>query len=273
MNLLVKLRTIPLFFILTLLFASTTCCSENPNAAFSATEPPVYGYEIIAIYPHDPDFFTQGLVFNNGVVYEGTGLYGSSRLLRYTFNDTRFDVGKLPNHLFGEGVTVFGEQVVQLTWKAGIGIVWDKKSFQVKRLFRYPGEGWGITHDGRWLIMSNGTSSLSFIDPITFSFHHHLPVFDNNGPVQQINELEYIKGEIWANIWKDDRIIRIDPVTGRVISLIDLSGLAAVSSPGGEENVLNGIAYDKENDRIFVTGKRWDKIYEIKIVKKSKKPW
>ena len=244
--------------------------ADMPAVESSAQPIPAYGYKIIATYPHDPDSFTQGLVFDNGSFYEGTGLYGRSRLLRYTFNDTRFDVGKLPNHLFGEGVTVFGEQVVQLTWKAGVGIVYDKKNFQVKRLFRYPGEGWGITHDGRWLIMSNGSSSLSFLDPSTFTLHHRITVTDNNGPVQQINELEYIKGEIWANIWRDDRIIRINPLTGWVLGRIDFSALTKASSPGGEENVLNGIAYDKENDRIFVTGKRWDKIFEIKIVKKRK---
>ena len=244
--------------------------ADMPGAKSSTQSTPVYGYEIVATYPHNPDSFTQGLSYDNGLLYEGTGLYGHSSLMRYSLKDTQFDIGRLPNHLFGEGVTVFGELVIQLTWKAGIGIVWDKKNLQVKRLFSYRSEGWGITHDGQFLIMSDGSSTLTFLDPTTFSLHHKITVTDNNGPVHLINELEYIKDEIWANIWRDDRIIRIDPITGRIIGIIDLSGLAAVSSPGGEENVLNGIAYDKENDRIFVTGKRWDKIYEIKIVKKKK---
>lgn len=232
-------------------------------------DPPVYGYEIVATYPHDPNSFTQGFAYDNGLVYEGTGIYGHSRLMRYFLDGTHFQSGTLPNHLFGEGITVYGDLVIQLTWKAGLGIVWDKNTLQVQRLFRYPSEGWGLTHDGRWLIISNGSNRLAFIDPITFSFHHHLLVSDSNGPVQQLNELEYVKGEIWANIWRDDRIVRINPENGKVTGWIDFAGLVEMAAPAGQDNVLNGIAYDKKNSRIFVTGKRWSQLFEIRVTKKE----
>ena len=232
--------------------------------------PPVYGYEIVATYDHNPESFTQGLAYDNGFLYEGTGKYGRSRVIRMSLEGSNYEIRQLPKHLFGEGITVYSDIIVQLTWKAGIGIVWDKESLQIKRLFKYSGEGWGVTHNGTWLIMSDGSATLSFLDPLTFSVHHRLPVFDINGPVQQLNELEYIKGEIWANIWRDNRIARIDPKSGEVTGWIDFSPLVDMMAPASADNVLNGIAYDKENDRIFVTGKRWDKLFEIKIVEKKK---
>jgi glutaminyl-peptide cyclotransferase len=176
----------------------------------------------------------------------------------------------LPPHLFGEGITVFGDDIIQLTWKARIGIVWDKKTLKVKSIFHYPTEGWGITNDGQWLIMSDGSATLFFLDPSTFTLHHRILVTDKNGPVRNLNELEYVKGEIWANIWRDNRIARIDSKSGEVTGWIDLTGLVAMAAPGENENVLNGIAYDAENDRIFVTGKRWNQLFEINVVEKKK---
>ncbi|MBC8317524.1 MAG: glutaminyl-peptide cyclotransferase [Desulfobulbaceae bacterium] len=241
-----------------------------PDNEISLKSLPVYSYKIVATYPHNPESFTQGFAYDNGFLYEGTGLYGHSRLLCYSLNGDDVKSTYLPSHLFGEGITVFGDRVVQLTWKAGIGIVWDKKSLQMKRLFSYRSDGWGLTHDDQWLIMSDGSSTLAFLNPTTFTFHHRITVTDNNGPVLLINELEYIKGEIWANIWKDDQIIRINPLTGKVLGRIDLSALTKASSPGGGEDVLNGIAYDRKNDRIFITGKRWDKLFQIKIIEREK---
>ena len=235
-------------------------------ASASVTSPSVYSYEIIATYPHDPASFTQGLAYDNGLLYEGTGNYGHSRLISKLLDGSSVNVRSLAPHLFGEGITVFGDDIVQLTWKSRMGIVWDKKSFQVKRIFHYPTEGWGITHNDQSLILSDGTSTLYFLDPSTFSIHHTIDVSSQQAAVSKLNEIEYIKGEIWANIWQDNRIVRIDPETGKVNSWIDLSELVQSSAPAGIDYVLNGIAYDKENDRIFITGKCWDTLFQIKII-------
>lgn len=257
--------------ILLQVFFGYVASAADSQANFpSSNTLPVYGYEIVATYNHDTTFFTQGLVFDNGMLYEGTGKYGQSRLICMHTDGSIKKIRKLPSHLFGEGVTVFGDDIVQLTWKAGIGIVRDKKSFQVKRIFHYFGEGWGITHDNQWLIMSDGSSSLYFLDPLSFSYHHKLEVSASGTPVKFLNELEYIKGEIWANIWKDSRIVKINPMNGNVTGWVDLSELNRKEASAGGDNVLNGIAYDNENDRIFVTGKYWSKIFEIKILKKEK---
>lgn len=258
-------KTIFLFLFLVCFFLETAVASDDQLINNNI---PVYGYEIVATYPHDPKIFTQGLCYVDGLLYEGAGIYGQSSLTRKTLAGNKLEIRRLPSNFFGEGVTVFGNWIVQLTWKAGTGFVWDKKTLQVARFFSYPTEGWGITHDGLWLIMSDGSAALYFLDPTSFQIKRSLLVRDGNGPVLKLNELEYIKGEIWANIWKDSRIVRIDPETGKVTGWIDLSSLVArVAPPPVDDNVLNGIAYDAENDRIFVTGKRWDRIYEIRVIK------
>ena len=249
----------------------TLCCYGPASAATGEAVITDYDYEIVATYPHDPKAFTQGLCFADGVLYEGTGLYGSSALRRMTPEGDEAEIRLLPKNLFGEGVTVFRDRVIQLTWKSGTGIVWDKNDLRVIRIFNYQTkEGWGITHNNQWLIMSDGSATLYFLDPDSFEVRRRLTVTGENGPVTRLNELEYIKGEIWANIWKKNRIARINEENGRVVGWLDLSEVVSLASPEqGEENVLNGIAYDSEKDRIFVTGKRWDKLYEIKV--KAKK--
>ncbi|MDM8517055.1 glutaminyl-peptide cyclotransferase [Desulfobacterales bacterium HSG16] len=227
---------------------------------------PVCTYDIVNVYFHDPGAFTQGLVFDKGFLYEGTGLYGRSELRR-----TELETGKilqkikLSNQLFGEGVTVLGNTVIQLTWKSHTGFVYDKNSFERIQAFRYPTEGWGLTHDGTNLIMSDGTSILYFLKPLTFQETGRIEVFDHRGPVTQLNELEYIKGEIYANVWNTDYIVRINPQTGRVIARIDMAGLLGSKDSGLPVDVLNGIAYDEYRDRIFVTGKLWPKLFEIAV--------
>ncbi len=173
---------------------------------------------------------------------------------------------RLPVQLFGEGVTVFDDMVYQLTWKAHIGFVYDKDSFNLLGNFTYPTEGWGLTHDGQRLIMSDGTSTLYFLDPRTFEETDQVQVYDNDGPVTRLNELEYVRGEIFANVWTTDRIARIDPQTGRVMGWINLTGLLSEQDRSQPVDVLNGIAYDAENDRLFVTGKWWPKLFEIELV-------
>ena len=226
---------------------------------------PVFGYEIVNTFPHDSTAFTQGLCFNDGMLYEGTGLYGQSSLSRATLSGREKTSRALPDHLFGEGITVVDNRVLQLTLKAGAGLIWGKKNLRPVGTFFYPTQGWGLTHNDQWLIMSDGSDMIYFLDQVTFKLHHHLPVMAGNQPLRQLNELEWIKGEIWANIWKQNRLARIDPVSGRVIGWLDLSGLAAMAAPNHPDSVLNGIAYDSVNDRIFVTGKRWPQLFEIRV--------
>ncbi|MCU7836987.1 MAG: glutaminyl-peptide cyclotransferase [gamma proteobacterium symbiont of Taylorina sp.] len=252
------------FLIFLSLFMQSLVCLAVP----SYSNPEIADYEIINIYPHDRTSFTQGLCFDEGVFYEGTGLYGKSKLLKKNLAGKTLATAELQNHFWGEGVTIVNDQIIQLTWKAGIGFVRDKNDIHLKviKTFSYEGEGWGLTYDGQWLIMSNGSSILSFLYPDTFLPHHQIIVKDNITPVKMINELEYIEGEIWANVWKSTDIIRINPQNGQVISRIDLSSLARDISPPGRGNVLNGIAYDVQRKRIFITGKRWPFIIEIKTL-------
>ena len=224
---------------------------------------PLYTYNVINTYPHDKEAFTQGLVFANGFLYEGTGQYGSSSLRKVQLETGKVvQIYRLPKRFFGEGITIYRNHIIQLTWQSHTGFVYDKTSFNLLRKFSYPTEGWGITHDGKQLIMSDGTATLYFLDPETFEPIGTLQVHDANGPVKNINELEYIQGEIYANVWKQNRIARISPQTGEVIGWIDLGGLCTW------KGVLNGIAYDNEHDRLFVTGKLWPYIYEIKLIEK-----
>jgi glutamine cyclotransferase len=227
---------------------------------------PVYTYRIVNTYPHDRGAFIQGLVYVDGVLYEGTGRNGQSTLRRVELETgTVTQLRALPAQLFGEGITVFDDKIFQLTWKARLGFVYDKNSFESLRVFTYPTEGWGLTHDGQRLIMSDGTSTLHFLDPETLEETGQVEVYDNYTPVARLNELEYVRGEIFANVWQTDRIVRIDPQTGQVTGWIDLTGLLS-EEDRVEVGVLNGIAYDAENDRLFVTGKLWPNIFEIELV-------
>jgi len=224
-----------------------------------------YRFEVVNVYPHDEGAFTQGLVFQDGVLYEGTGLYGESTLRRVDLETgSVLQVRALPKEFFGEGITVFGDRIIQLTWQSHKGFIYDKHSFDLLQEFDYPTEGWGITHDGSRLIMSDGTASLYFLDPETFEKVGQVEVHDN-GLVTRLNELEYIDGSIYANIWLDDRIAIIDPQTGQVKGWLDLHGLRDLENVGAE-NVINGIAYDADDDRLFVTGKNWSHLFEIKLV-------
>ena len=239
------------------------------NSTHLATPDPVTvaTYRIVNTYPHDRSAFTQGLVFADDFLYEGTGLRGHSSLRKVdlkTGNILR--VRQLPAQLFGEGITIYGNRVIQLTWRARVGFVYNRETFQLLDTFTYPTEGWGITHDGRSLIMSDGTSTLYFLDPQTFQEVHRLEVHTRHGPVSRLNELEYVQGEIYANVWQTDRIAKISPETGEVIGWIDLEGLLRPEDRDRRVDVLNGIAYDVKNDRLFVTGKLWPKLFEIELI-------
>ncbi|RJQ56533.1 MAG: glutaminyl-peptide cyclotransferase [Nitrospiraceae bacterium] len=239
----------------------------SQSEANSLTPVPVYGYRVVNTYPHDPESFTQGLFFEDGALYEGTGLNGRSSLRKVKLQTGAVvKVHKLTREFFGEGITVVGNKIIQLTWKSRIGFVYDKDSFNLLRTFKYPTEGWGITYNGKYLILSDGTANLYFLEPETFREVRRVEVRDINGPVSRINEMEYIRGEIYANIWLTDRIAKINPGTGRVNGWIDLKGLSPFSGRDENIKVLNGIAYDEKNDRLFVTGKLWPYVYEIKLV-------
>jgi len=223
-------------------------------------------YEIVNVYPHDPTAFTQGLVIIDGRLFESAGRYGQSNLREVDLESGRV----LRRHdveakYFAEGLTAWRETLVQLTWTAGAAFVYDRASFKLLRTHQYRGEGWGLTHDGRRLILSDGSPDLRFLDPETFEETGRVTVRDNGSPLEEINELEYVRGEILANVWETDRIARINPASGDVIGWIDLSGLLAAGEVTSHEAVLNGIAYDAARDRLFVTGKLWPKLFEIRV--------
>ncbi len=231
---------------------------------------PVYKYTVIHAYPHDRNAFTQGLAFDDGFLYEGTGLYGHSTLrsLELTTGEI-LQVRELPSQFFGEGITIYKNKIIQLTWQSNLGFVYDKYSFDLLQTFNYSSEGWGITHDGQRLIMSDGTATLRYLDPDTLVEIGSIEVRDHNGPVDRLNELEYVNGEIYANVWQTEYIARISPDTGRVIGWVDLKGLLDSEDMSKQVDVLNGIAYDIKDDRLFVTGKFWPKIFEIVLTAPS----
>jgi len=228
--------------------------------------PVLYGYKIVNIYPHDPKAFTQGLIFDQGFLYEGTGLYGQSHLRK-----VELETGKvlkscsLPYSYFGEGVTLWKDKLIQLTWREKTGFIYSKDSFRLLRKFSYPTEGWGITHDHHRLIMSDGSAMLYFLDPESFKPIGRITVCDRAGPVNRLNELEYVKGKIYANIWRTDRIAILSPETGKIEGWIVLSDLLSQEDRSGQIDVLNGIAYDSKQERLFVTGKLWPKLFEIQL--------
>lgn len=229
---------------------------------------PTYGYQVVRSYPHDRDAFTQGLIYRDGVLYEGTGLNGRSSIRKVKLETGEVLQSKrVEQQYFGEGITDWKGSIIELTWQSEIAFVYDINTFERTGSFEYKGEGWGLTHDDTRLIMSDGTAQLRFLDPATFKELGRITVHDANGPVTELNELEYVKGEIFANVWQTERIARIAPSDGRVTGWIDLSGLLAPAERGGTD-VMNGIAYDAAHDRLFVTGKLWPRIFEIKLVRR-----
>ncbi len=227
---------------------------------------PTRRYVLTRSYPHSPDAYCQGLVYRDGFLYEGTGSYGKSSLRKVVLATGKvLQERRLDNRLFGEGITIWGDQVIQLTWKSRQALVYDLETFHPQGRFIYRGEGWGLTHDGKQLIMSDGTATLRFLDPVTFKVRRQLTVRDGRRRVSKLNELEYVEGEIYANVWYDDRIARISPETGKVLEWLDLSQLYPASQRGDRDSVLNGIAYDPQHRRLLVTGKNWPRMYEIHL--------
>jgi Glutamine cyclotransferase len=231
--------------------------------AFAQADVPILTVEVVARYPHDPSAFTQGLVIDRGELFEGTGLNGQSSLRRVDLETgevlQRHNLGQ---RYFGEGITILGDKIYQLTWTTQVGFVYSRDDFKQLQSFFYPGEGWGITHDGEQLIVSDGTAMLRFLDPETLKETRRVAVTEDGKPLTRLNELEYIDGEVWANVWYTDYIVRIDPATGRVVSKLDLSNLYP---EGSNDDVLNGIAWDRDAQRLFVTGKLWPYLYEIRV--------
>ena len=252
---------------LVLLVAVLVCsCSEPPESA-NPDVVIVYTYQVVNDYPHDRSAFTQGLVFEDGALYEGTGLRGRSTLRRVELESGEvLQKIELDSQFFGEGVTIWEDTIVQLTWQSNVGFVYDKESFELLQEFDYPTEGWGITHNGEHLIMSDGTPTLYFLDPETLEEVDSIEVTDEGVPVTMLNELEYIQGEIYANVWQTDHIARISPDSGQVVGWIELEGLLSAEYRSQSVDVLNGIAYDAENDRLFVTGKLWPRLFEIELI-------
>jgi glutamine cyclotransferase len=225
-----------------------------------------YTYEVVATLPHDPGAFTQGLQFRDGTFFESTGLNGRSSLRAVDAATGRvLRQVTVPAEYFAEGLAIIGAKAYQLTWQHHKGFVYDADTFRQESEFKYEGEGWGLATDGTSLILSDGTSRIRFLDPATFAVTRSITVMAGDKPVTQLNELEYIKGEIFANVWQTDEIVRIDPATGRVRGVINFSGLLAPQDRGPGTDVLNGIAYDAATDRLFVTGKCWPKIFQVRL--------
>lgn len=254
--------------VLSLIFL-VACGGREGTGTNNWGQPDLYSYEVINTWPHDPKAYTQGLVFYQGYLWEGTGQHGSSSLRKVELATGKVVIKvDLPAQYFGEGITIFRNRIYQLTWQSRKGFVYDPATLNLLAEFSYDGDGWGLTNTEEHLIMSDGSDRLRFLDPSTFKVSRVLSVRDDRGPVTQLNELEYTKGEIFANIWHSDRIARIDPISGRVRAWIDLAGLRPANKLHDTEAVLNGIAYDGPNDRLFVTGKLWPMIYEIRLVKR-----
>jgi glutaminyl-peptide cyclotransferase len=230
-----------------------------------STTAPRAGFTVVHVYPHDRGAFTQGLEYAGGYLWEGTGLNGRSSVRK-----VKLETGEvlmqhaIPPDYFGEGITLWKSDLIELTWRSEVALVFDRATFAQKRSFSYAGEGWGLTHNDTELIMSDGTSELRFLDPATFAEKRRLKVTDNGRPVPDLNELEWVKGQVFANVWRTDLIARIDPASGRVAGWIDLAGILPAADRQGAD-VMNGIAYDAAHDRLFVTGKNWPKLFEIKI--------
>jgi glutamine cyclotransferase len=228
---------------------------------------PIYEFDILHTYPHDPSAYTEGLFYLNGFLYESTGLEQHSSIRKVRI-DTGAVVKKIdiPSQYFGEGIVNWDGHLISLTWKSHVGFVWDLATFKLQRQFQYEGEGWALTQDGKQLIMSDGTPELRFINPNTLKETNRIQVTLDGKPIRNVNELEWVKGEIYANVWQTNWILRIDPKTGQVVGLINLARLLSPTDRvTGSDGVLNGIAYDAKGDRLFVTGKNWPKLFEIRL--------
>ena len=242
--------------------------SVSPVPRAHTSQAPSARYEVVRSYPHDPEAFTQGLTFVDGVLYESTGLKGRSTVRKVQLeNGEVLQIQRVPDQYFGEGIAVWRDRIFHLTFQSKIGFIYDRVSFDRVGTFSYPGEGWGLTHDGTRLIMSDGTASLRFLDPATQRETGRIRVRDGSTEVEHLNELEFVKGAVLANVWQTDRVVRIDPKTGRVLEWIDFSGLLTAAERAREVDVLNGIAYDPATDRLFVTGKLWPRLFEVKILR------
>ncbi|HYJ78455.1 MAG TPA: glutaminyl-peptide cyclotransferase [Longimicrobiaceae bacterium] len=242
-------------------------CGSDDSSADAAEPPaPVVSVQQVRSYPHDPLAFTQGLVYHEGRLYESTGRYRESSLRRVELETGRvLDRVAVPDQYFAEGVTLFDGRLYQLTWQQGIGFIYDLAALRQESTFPYDGEGWGITTDGASLILSDGSNVLRFIDPATHQLQRGVEVMDGQEHVHDLNELEWVRGEVWANVWHTERIARIDPRTGKVKGWLDLAGVIPTPRPADPEAVLNGIAYDAATDRLFVTGKLWPQLFEISV--------
>jgi glutamine cyclotransferase len=238
-------------------------------ACSAAAQVPQYGYKVVHTYPHDPLAFTQGLEYHNGFLYEGTGLEGNSMLRKLDLATGKvLQAVALEEQFFGEGITLLNDRILELTWQAHRGFVYEAATFQRLKSFEYPGEGWGLTNDGKQIFMSDGTAEIRLWDPATLHELRRISVHDGAQPVAMLNELEYVRGEIYANVWQTDRIARISPADGKVVGWINLAGLLSEAERSHGADVLNGIAYDAAGDRLFVTGKLWPKLFEIQLVKR-----
>lgn len=246
-------------------------CGDSPKnkqqKPSTPAEPKYYTYEVVATYPHLQSSYTQGLQFVDGVMWEGTGQHGHSRLQRINLTTGKAEVvAKLPDREFGEGITLLGDHIYQLTWTNNKAYVYDRNSGRRIKTHRYSGEGWGLTTDGTKLFMTDGSARISTIEPESFKRISSIIVTHKGNPIHLLNELEWIEGKIWANIYTTDKIVIIDPKTGIVEGIVDLEGILPESEYTPKTDVLNGIAYDNENKRIFVTGKNWSKLFEIKLI-------
>jgi glutamine cyclotransferase len=230
---------------------------------------PIYDTEVVATFPHDRHAYCQGLLWFDGALYESTGRHGQSSVRRVEVETGRVEkIESLPSNLFGEGLALHGDRLYQLTWRAGVARVYERESLALIDELAYEGEGWGLTSDGRHLIQSDGSSTLRFRDPATFETVRQIEVQDGDVPIAKLNELEFIGGEVYANVWQTDRIARIDPRTGKVLGWIQLAGLFDYAEHPDPDAVPNGIAYDPEGKRLFVTGKLWPSLFEIELTRR-----
>jgi glutamine cyclotransferase len=254
---------------------ATSATDNRAQATGTATpsssgKAPTYTYEVVQSWPHDALAFTQGLVFaDNGTLYESTGLYGQSSLRKDDLGTGQvLKTVSVASQYFAEGLTLFQGKLFQLTWKAHKGFIYDPNDFKLLGEFHYDGEGWGLTHDERFLILSDGTNKIRFLDPQNFKVVRTISVVENDMPLTNLNELEYIKGEIYANIWQTDMIVRLDPQSGKILGWIDLAGLLPANERTSTTDVLNGIAFNEATNQLIVTGKLWPKTFEIRLKSK-----
>jgi len=256
----------PLFRLSAIVLLPLLLAGIGGNKPANRKAPDVYSYRIVKAYPHDPLAYTQGLVYHDGFLYESTGLNARSSLRKVKLETGDVLQQRLVDPMyFAEGLAAWNGRIVQLTWQSGVGFIYDLDGFKLRRTFRYAGEGWGLTYDGSRFIMSDGSDSLRLFDPGTLRENGRIAVREGDVPVWNLNELEYIRGEVYANVWHSDRIARISPESGAVVGWIELTGLLPAEHRLSPEAVLNGIAYDAERDRLFVTGKLWPKLFEIKL--------